>query len=233
LSQSVVPVEIPDKSSFKPSEVCELLQIPSYVLRTWENEFSDLGVARSPGGARTYRRTDVELAVRIRELVFSEHLTLAGVRRRLEQEHLLSPPAPPQAEGEPADTEGAGSVSEPVRAAISHVKQELRSLLESLGSNAAAATPPVEAVASGSAPPAGRGARTARKGASEGIRSLPGFEADEDVNRSGPSADAAAPDATPPVRRDLAAAEQDAGGARRGARRGRKGGEIQKLRSEN
>src|SRR5262245_58078823 len=85
MDQPLAPVEIPRKPAFKPSEVCDLLNIPSYVLRTWENEFKDLGVAKAQGGARSYRRQDVQLAVRIKELVFAEHLTLAGVRRRLEQ----------------------------------------------------------------------------------------------------------------------------------------------------
>ncbi|MGE3844991.1 MAG: MerR family transcriptional regulator, partial [Vicinamibacterales bacterium] len=86
------PIEVPNKQTFKPAEVCELLAIPAYVLRTWENEFKDLGESGASGGPRVYRRSDVELAVRIRELVFTEHLTLAGVRRKLEQESLLPSP---------------------------------------------------------------------------------------------------------------------------------------------
>src|SRR4051812_47121224 len=99
------PVTIPDKAAFKPAEVCELLGIPSYVLRTWENEFRDLGTSKASSGARTYRRRDIELAQRIKDLVFREHLTLAGVRRRLEQEQLLAPPPeqePDDVAGEPA-----------------------------------------------------------------------------------------------------------------------------------
>ena len=81
------PVTIPDKPAFKAGEVCELAQIQPYVLRSWESEFPDLGISKTPGGPRVYRRTDVERVLRIRDLVFIEGLTLAGVRRRFEAEN--------------------------------------------------------------------------------------------------------------------------------------------------
>src|SRR4029077_6860031 len=37
---------IPDKSAFKASEVCEIAKVQPYVLRSWENEFHELGVSR-------------------------------------------------------------------------------------------------------------------------------------------------------------------------------------------
>ena len=82
-SQSVT---IPDKPAFKASEVCELAQIQPYVLRSWESEFPDLGLSKTPGGPRIYRRVDVERVLRIRDLVFVEGLTLSGVRRRFDAE---------------------------------------------------------------------------------------------------------------------------------------------------
>jgi len=75
---------IPNRPAFKASEVCELAKVQPYVLRSWESEFPDLGLSRTPGGPRVYRRADVERVLRIRQLVFDEGLTIAGVRRRLE-----------------------------------------------------------------------------------------------------------------------------------------------------
>ena len=77
---------IPKRALFKSSEVCEIASLQPYVLRTWESEFPDLGVARSAGGPRIYRRADVERVLRIKQLVFADGLTLAGVRRRIEEE---------------------------------------------------------------------------------------------------------------------------------------------------
>ena len=79
-------VEIPNRSLFRQPEVCEIAQVQSYVLRSWEAEFPDLGVAKTEGGQRVYRRSDVERVLRIKHLLFVEGLTLAGVRRKLTEE---------------------------------------------------------------------------------------------------------------------------------------------------
>jgi DNA-binding transcriptional MerR regulator len=66
-------VEIPNRSLFRQP-------------RSWEAEFPDLGVAKTEGGPRVYRRADVERVLRIKHLLFVEGLTLAGVRRKLSEE---------------------------------------------------------------------------------------------------------------------------------------------------
>lgn len=76
----------PKREVFKAPEVCEMAQLQPYVLRTWEAEFPALGQPTN-GGTRLYRRADVELVLRIKQLVFGEGLTLAGVRRRLEEQN--------------------------------------------------------------------------------------------------------------------------------------------------
>src|SRR5918994_5092804 len=76
----------PKRDVFKAAEVCEVVQLQPYVLRSWEAEFPQIGVAPSGGGPRVYRRTDVELVLRIKQLVFEEGLTLSGARRRLEED---------------------------------------------------------------------------------------------------------------------------------------------------
>ena len=81
-----VQVDIPNRSLFKASEVCDLVKLQPYVLRSWEAEFPDLGVAKADGGPRVYRRADVEQVVRIKHLLLVEGLTLAGARRKLDEE---------------------------------------------------------------------------------------------------------------------------------------------------
>lgn len=71
---------------FKSPDVCAMAQLQPYVLRSWEAEFPGLGQPASAGGGRIYRRADVDLVLRIKQLVFGEGLTLAGARRRLEEE---------------------------------------------------------------------------------------------------------------------------------------------------
>ena len=83
---SVSTVEIPNRSLFRQPEVCDLAQVQPYVLRTWEAEFPDLGVAKTAGGPRVYRRKDVERVLRLKHLLFVEGLTLAGARKKLAAE---------------------------------------------------------------------------------------------------------------------------------------------------
>ena len=69
---------------YKAGEVCELLQVQPYVLRSWEKEFPGIGIQKSPETPRLYRQSDVEHVQRIKQLVFGEGLTVSGARRRLE-----------------------------------------------------------------------------------------------------------------------------------------------------
>jgi DNA-binding transcriptional MerR regulator len=91
---SAETVQIPNRSLFRQPEVCEIAQVQPYVLRSWEAEFPDLGVAKTKDAPRVYRRADVERVLRIKHLVVVEGLTLAGVRRKMLDER---PSAAPEA----------------------------------------------------------------------------------------------------------------------------------------
>jgi DNA-binding transcriptional MerR regulator len=136
-------VEIPNRPAFRASEVCEIAQIPAYVLKSWEKEFPGLGTMAKPGGSRVYRRADVEQVMKIKHLLFAEGLTLAGARRKLEGE-------PKPEEDAPPDLPVAGEV----RDKVARLKRELRSLLDLLSSPGSVerARPEAE-IAVGSWPP--------------------------------------------------------------------------------
>ena len=74
----------PKRELFKAADVCQVVQVQPYVLRSWEAEFPQIGQVPAGGGPRLYRKSDVELVLRIKQLVFDEGLTLSGARRRLE-----------------------------------------------------------------------------------------------------------------------------------------------------
>src|SRR6187397_3294923 len=76
----------PKRELFKAADVCEVVQVQPYVLRSWEAEFPQIGQVPAGGGPRLYRRSDVQLVLRIKQLVFEEGLTLSGARRRLEED---------------------------------------------------------------------------------------------------------------------------------------------------
>lgn len=78
--------EIPDKLYFKIGEVSELLGVEPYVLRYWETEFAVLSPKKSGTGHRLYRRKDVELLLRIKQLLKEKRFTIEGARQSLQAE---------------------------------------------------------------------------------------------------------------------------------------------------
>jgi DNA-binding transcriptional MerR regulator len=73
--------EIPDKLYFRIGEVARLCEVPAYVLRFWESEFPQLKPNKGGTGQRLYRRRDVEMAIRIKRLLYDEGYTIPGARQ--------------------------------------------------------------------------------------------------------------------------------------------------------
>ena len=114
---------------YKAADVCESTGLQPYVLRSWEKEFSGIGVQKSSDSPRFYRQADIDQVLRIKQLVFGEGLTLAGARRRLE----ASLPAADAPEAEAAEmSEVLDTLGADARARIVHVRGGLRSILDVL-----------------------------------------------------------------------------------------------------
>jgi DNA-binding transcriptional MerR regulator len=74
---------IPNKLFFKIGEVCELAGVEPFVLRYWETEFPSLAPQKGKTGHRVYRRKDVEMVLKIRNLLYDRGFTISGARRQL------------------------------------------------------------------------------------------------------------------------------------------------------
>ena len=79
-------VSIPEKIFFKIGEVCDIADVQAHVLRYWETEFPQLSPQKNRSGQRSYRRRDVEIALRIKELLYVDEYTIAGARKKLQIE---------------------------------------------------------------------------------------------------------------------------------------------------
>jgi DNA-binding transcriptional MerR regulator len=79
-------VAIPEKLFFKIGEVCDLTGVQAHVLRYWESEFPMLAPQKNRAGQRTYRKRDVEMALRIKELLYEDQYTIAGAKKKLSGE---------------------------------------------------------------------------------------------------------------------------------------------------
>jgi DNA-binding transcriptional MerR regulator len=82
-SSSGTPLVVPDKLFFRIGEVSDLADTKPYVLRYWETEFPMLKPVKSPTGHRLYRRQDVEMVLRIKQLLYEEGFTIEGARKHL------------------------------------------------------------------------------------------------------------------------------------------------------
>lgn len=82
MSASDTP-KIPDKLYFRITDVAEITGLQPYILRYWESEFPMLRPDRDEKGERRYRKSDIELILQIKKLVYEEKYTLAGARKQL------------------------------------------------------------------------------------------------------------------------------------------------------
>ncbi len=74
---------IPDKIYFRIGEVGKILGVEPYVVRYWESEFKAVKPVRTRSDQRLYRRRDVEMLLTIKHLLYVDHFTIAGAKRRL------------------------------------------------------------------------------------------------------------------------------------------------------
>jgi DNA-binding transcriptional MerR regulator len=129
--------EIPDKLYFRIGEVAKLCEVPAYVLRFWEGEFPQLKPNKGGTGQRLYRRRDVEMALRIKTLLYDEGYTIPGARQAFKAE--LRSSKEPQASGDGAPGETVDAKH------LQTIQKELREI-HSLLSKPAASRQAVQAI---------------------------------------------------------------------------------------
>ncbi|PLX69886.1 MAG: MerR family transcriptional regulator [Denitrovibrio sp.] len=71
------------KLYYKIGEVCKLTDLKPSVLRFWEKEFRQLRPTKSSGGQRLYTEQNVELAKRLKVMLYDEKFTIDGVKKKL------------------------------------------------------------------------------------------------------------------------------------------------------
>ena len=108
---------------YKIGEVCKMAEVQPYVLRYWETEFPPLAPNKSGGGQRLYTRREIDIILRIKQLLYSEGFTIAGAKKKLDVE--MSAPVAETASPAP---------SKDVSKALVDVKRELTAILELLDS---------------------------------------------------------------------------------------------------
>lgn len=115
-----------------------MADLAPYVLRYWETEFPPLAPHKSGGGQRLYSQREVDIILRIKQLLYTEGFTIAGAKKKLDVE-LASPQrvTPPMPSTSPSDArpEPSPAVLEKSgihRSALARVRKELSELLAML-----------------------------------------------------------------------------------------------------
>jgi DNA-binding transcriptional MerR regulator len=112
-----------EEKLYKIGEVCKIAEVQPYVLRYWETEFPPLAPNKSGGGQRLYTRREIDVILRIKQLLYSEGFTIAGAKKKLEIE-IASPAS--------AVVVAPAAPSKDVTKALDDVKRELTAILEML-----------------------------------------------------------------------------------------------------
>ena len=122
---------IPAKRYFTIGEVSELCGVKPYVLRYWEQEFTQLKPMKRRGNRRYYQHHEVLLIRRIRELLYDQGFTIIGARNRLADAGAGA--APDESAG--VQTAAAGAPRPPAATGpleAAHLRAELLSIRELL-----------------------------------------------------------------------------------------------------
>ena len=107
------------KLVYRLDEVARLANIDKETLEGWENEFPFLNAGRTGSGQKFFRQRDLDIILRIKGLLSAKTHTMAGIRRRIEEEFGLQPPLPVH--------------PDKLRKALYHVREELQQIASSLG----------------------------------------------------------------------------------------------------
>ena len=137
---------IPDKLFYKIGEVCDHIGVQPHVLRYWESEFPMLAPQKNRAGQRVYRRKDLEIVMRIRELLYDEKFTIAGAKRKLSEElrggagarlKVVTPEMAADAEAAGLANSAASSVQTGAHAkrSLKRIRRELEAVLTMLNTD--------------------------------------------------------------------------------------------------
>ena len=130
MPRAAAPPENDDKL-YKIGEVCKLADVQPYVLRYWETEFPQLAPNKSGGGQRMYTRREIDTILRIKELLYRDGFTIAGAKKKLEEDVTVEAGGGQRAAGGGT----SGSTTPPrtdVAKALMTVKTELTAILRML-----------------------------------------------------------------------------------------------------
>jgi DNA-binding transcriptional MerR regulator len=102
------------KLFYRLEEVSRMTKVEAATIEAWEKEFPFIQPGSTGSGQKIFRAKDVAIIVRIKELLDGKSVTLAGAKRRIEEELGLRAAEPIHPDR--------------MRKALIHVREELQSI---------------------------------------------------------------------------------------------------------
>jgi len=112
------------KLYYSIGEVSKMTELKAYVLRYWETEFKELKPPKNRAGNRTYRQSDIDLILYIKDLLYTKKFTIEGAR------HQLATEKDSKKEDVAAWVESVQQAAPARKETLLKIKQELETLLE-------------------------------------------------------------------------------------------------------
>jgi len=124
--------KIPAKRLFyRIGEVSKITELEDYILRYWESEFKALSPLKNKAGQRIYTQDDVDLILKIKELLYKDKYTIAGAKKEISKKLPKKPKLKPKLEPQlPLDLQNEEAVV--IRKTLDTVKKELNEILSML-----------------------------------------------------------------------------------------------------
>lgn len=91
---SIKSENVPEKLAYKLEEVSRITQLDPAQIEAWEKEFYFLSSGRTASGEKIFRKKDLTIILRLKELLGKKGLTLSGAKRKIEEEFGLKSSVP-------------------------------------------------------------------------------------------------------------------------------------------
>lgn len=83
--QASATPDFPKKLFYRIQEVAKISGLKPYVLRYWETQFKELRPEKDKSGQRRYRQNDIEMILRIQDLLHTRKYTIAGACKEIKR----------------------------------------------------------------------------------------------------------------------------------------------------
>jgi DNA-binding transcriptional MerR regulator len=84
----------PEKLAYRLEEVSRIAQLEPTQIEAWEKEFYFISSGQTASGEKIFRKKDLTIILRLKELLEKEGLTLSGAKRKIEEEFGMKSSAP-------------------------------------------------------------------------------------------------------------------------------------------